>query len=105
MLKSMGERTPPCGNPDLNCRFVDVYSPFRNLYVIQGPSNPFGKVESELRYGFNYIRIYFNNLSRYEHAFYCLRTFPVLIVHRSTLNNFTHNTMWFIEINFTVHCR
>ena len=24
MLKSMGERTPPCGTPDLNCRFVDV---------------------------------------------------------------------------------
>ena len=26
MLKSMGERTPPCGTPDLNCRFVDVYA-------------------------------------------------------------------------------
>ena len=26
MLKSMGERTPPCGTPDLNCRFVDVWS-------------------------------------------------------------------------------
>ena len=25
MLKSMGERTPPCGTPDLNCRFVDVW--------------------------------------------------------------------------------
>ena len=24
MLKSMGDRTPPCGTPDLNCRFVDV---------------------------------------------------------------------------------
>ena len=21
----MGERTPPCGTPDLNCRFVDVW--------------------------------------------------------------------------------
>ena len=21
MLKIMGERTPPCGTPDLNCRF------------------------------------------------------------------------------------
>ena len=27
MLKSMGERTPPCGTPDLNCRFVDVWCP------------------------------------------------------------------------------
>ena len=26
MLKSMGERTPPCGTPDLNCLFVDVRS-------------------------------------------------------------------------------
>ena len=25
MLKSMGERTPPCGTPDLNCHFVDVW--------------------------------------------------------------------------------
>ena len=25
MLKSMGETTPPCGTPDLNCRFVDVW--------------------------------------------------------------------------------
>ena len=25
MLKNMGERTPPCGTPDLNCRFVDVW--------------------------------------------------------------------------------
>ena len=25
MLKSMGERMPPCGTPDLNCRFVDVW--------------------------------------------------------------------------------
>ena len=25
MLKSMSERTPPCGTPDLNCRFVDVF--------------------------------------------------------------------------------
>ena len=25
MVKSMGERTPPCGTPDLNCRFVDVW--------------------------------------------------------------------------------
>ena len=25
MLKSMGERTPLCGAPDLNCRFVDVW--------------------------------------------------------------------------------
>ena len=23
MLKSMGERTPPCGTPDLNWRFVN----------------------------------------------------------------------------------
>ena len=22
MLKSVGEKTPPCGTPDLNCRFV-----------------------------------------------------------------------------------
>ena len=29
MLKSMGEMTPPCGTPDLNCRFVDVW--FRNV--------------------------------------------------------------------------
>ena len=27
MLKGMGERTPPCGTPDLNCRFVDVWVP------------------------------------------------------------------------------
>ena len=25
MLKSMGERTPPCGTPVLNCCFVDVW--------------------------------------------------------------------------------
>ena len=25
MYLSMGERTPPCGTPDLNCRFVDVW--------------------------------------------------------------------------------
>ena len=25
MLKSMGKRTTPCGTPDLNCRFVDVW--------------------------------------------------------------------------------
>ena len=25
MLKSMGERTLPCGTPDLNCSFVDVW--------------------------------------------------------------------------------
>ena len=25
MLKSMDERTPLCGTPDLNCRFVDVW--------------------------------------------------------------------------------
>ena len=31
MLKSMGERTPPCGTPDLNCRFVDVW--FLNVVV------------------------------------------------------------------------
>ena len=30
MLKSMGERTPPCGTPDLNCRFVDVW--FLNVW-------------------------------------------------------------------------
>ena len=27
MLKSMGERTPTCGTPDLNCRFVVVWFP------------------------------------------------------------------------------
>ena len=27
MSKSMGEGTPPCGTPDLNCRFVDVWFP------------------------------------------------------------------------------
>ena len=32
MLKSMGERTPPCGTPDLNCRFVDVW--FLNVVLI-----------------------------------------------------------------------
>ena len=31
MLNSMGERTPPCGTPDLNCRFVDVW--FLNVDV------------------------------------------------------------------------
>ena len=25
MLKIMGERTPPCGAPDLNCRLFDVW--------------------------------------------------------------------------------
>ena len=25
MLWSMGERTPRCGTPDSNCRFVDVW--------------------------------------------------------------------------------
>ena len=25
MLKSIGERTPPCGTSDLNCRFLDVW--------------------------------------------------------------------------------
>ena len=25
MLKSMVRGTPPCGTPDLNCRFVDVW--------------------------------------------------------------------------------
>ena len=32
MLKSMGERTPPCGTPDLNCRFVDVW--FSSVFAI-----------------------------------------------------------------------
>ena len=32
MLKSMGERTPSCGTPDLNCRFVDVW--FLNPYCV-----------------------------------------------------------------------
>ena len=27
MLKSMGDRTPPCGTPDLNCRFVECVVP------------------------------------------------------------------------------
>ena len=27
----MGERTPPCGTPDLNCRFVDVDVWFLNV--------------------------------------------------------------------------
>ena len=33
MLKSMGERTPPCGTPDLNCRFVDVWFLYGVWYV------------------------------------------------------------------------
>ena len=35
MLKSMGERTPPCGTPDLNCRFVDVW--FLNVVYAMHP--------------------------------------------------------------------
>ena len=35
MLKSMGERTPPCGTPDLNCRFVDVW--FLNVMYAMRP--------------------------------------------------------------------
>ena len=35
MLKSMGERTPPCGTPDLNCRFVDVW--FLNVVCAMRP--------------------------------------------------------------------
>ena len=35
MLKSMGERTPPCGTPDLNCRFVDVW--FLNVVYAMRP--------------------------------------------------------------------
>ena len=34
MLKSMGERTPPCGTPDLNC-FVDVW--FLNVVYAMRP--------------------------------------------------------------------
>ena len=35
MLKSMGERTPTCGTPDLNCRFVDVW--FLNVVYAMRP--------------------------------------------------------------------
>ena len=35
MLKSMDERTPPCGTPDLNCRFVDVW--FLNVVYAMRP--------------------------------------------------------------------
>ena len=35
MLKSMGERTSPCGTPDLNCRFVDVW--FLNVVYAMRP--------------------------------------------------------------------
>ena len=35
MLKSMGERTPPCGTPDLNSRFVDVW--FLNVVYVMRP--------------------------------------------------------------------
>ena len=35
MLKNMGERTPPCGTPDLNCRFVDVW--FLNVVYAMRP--------------------------------------------------------------------
>ena len=35
MLKSMGERTPPCGTPDLNCCFVDVW--FLNVVYAMRP--------------------------------------------------------------------
>ena len=32
---SMGERTPPCGTSDLNCRFVDVW--FLNVVYAMRP--------------------------------------------------------------------
>ena len=35
MLTSMGERTPPCETPDLNCRFVDVW--FLNVVYAMRP--------------------------------------------------------------------
>ena len=35
MLKRMGERTPPCGTPDLNCGFVDVW--FLNVVYAMRP--------------------------------------------------------------------
>ena len=35
MLKSMGERTLPCGTPDLNCHFVDVW--FLNVVYAMRP--------------------------------------------------------------------
>ena len=35
MLKSMGDRTPPCGTPDLNCRSVDVW--FLNVVYAMRP--------------------------------------------------------------------
>ena len=35
MLKSMGEKTPPCGTPGLNCRFVDVW--FLNVVYAMRP--------------------------------------------------------------------
>ena len=35
MLKSMGERTPHCGTPDLNCCFVDVW--FLNIVYAMRP--------------------------------------------------------------------
>ena len=35
MLKSIGERTPPCGNPDLNWRFVDEW--FLNVVYAMRP--------------------------------------------------------------------
>ena len=34
-VASMGERTPPCGTPDLNCRFVDVW--FLNFVYAMRP--------------------------------------------------------------------
>ena len=42
MLKSMGERTPPCGTPDLNCRFVDVW--FLNVVYAMRPLMSFSTV-------------------------------------------------------------
>ena len=35
MLKSMGERTPPCGTPDLNWHFVDEWFP--NVVYVMRP--------------------------------------------------------------------
>ena len=36
MLKSMGERTPPCGTPDLNRRPDDVWFP-NVVYAMRSP--------------------------------------------------------------------
>ena len=44
MLKSMGERTPPCGTPDLNCRSVDVW--FLNVAYAMRPLMQFAMYPS-----------------------------------------------------------